>query len=186
MLDTCTADLLTTAEDALRAPAHLTAPQLSEWHAHTLRNRLPLIRDALRLARTEGDAELATQLIDQAVADHPTSSTVPPPRTATTAQGGNDGARLRLPVHKSASSEGELPMPEHVLCSLLYRHWTMTVEGQPPNEVYVGRRPFGWSGEGDPFEQITAPTRTQLLRLLAFRHLGVHPKKPGSPRPPTA
>ncbi|GAB3732172.1 hypothetical protein [Nocardiopsis nanhaiensis] len=185
MLDTCTADLLTAAEDALRAPAHLAPQQLSEWHAHTLRNRLPLIRDALRIARQEGDAELATQLIDQAVADHP-SCPVPPPRTAKATGNGSDGARLRLPMHKSATSESELPIPEHVLCSLLYRHWTMTVEGQPPDEVYVGRRPFGWSGQGDPFERITAPTRTQLLRLLAHRHLGINPKKPGGPKPPTA
>ncbi|WP_460778728.1 hypothetical protein, partial [Nocardiopsis nanhaiensis] len=180
MLDTCTGDLLTAVEDALRAPAHLTPHQLCEWHAHTLRNRLPLIRDALRIARTEDDAELATHLIDQAVADHPTCP-VPPPREGGAAEG--DGARLRLPAHKSATCESELSIPEHVLCSLLYRHWTMTVEGQPPNEVYVGRRPFGWSGPGDPFERITAPTRTQLLRLLAFRHLGVNPKKPGGPMP---
>lgn len=67
----------------------------------------------------------------------------------------------------------ELPVPERVLCDLLYRHWRMTVEGGPPNERFVAYRPIGWQGEGDPFERISAPTRTELLRLLAHRHLGV-------------
>ncbi|WP_017589983.1 hypothetical protein [Nocardiopsis ganjiahuensis] len=67
----------------------------------------------------------------------------------------------------------ELPVPERVLCDLLYRHWCMTVEGSPPHEKYVAYRPLNWQGEGDPFERITAPTRTELLRRLAHRHLGI-------------
>ncbi|GHC78589.1 hypothetical protein GCM10007079_16010 [Nocardiopsis terrae] len=66
----------------------------------------------------------------------------------------------------------ELPVPERVLCDLLHRHWRMTVEGQGPDARFVAHRPIGWTGEGDPFERITAPTRTELLRLLAHRHLG--------------
>ena len=85
MLDTYTGDLLAAAEDALQAPAHLTPRQLDEWHARTLRARLPLIREALRLAREEGGSELATQIIDQAVFEHP----APPP-------GGQRTGRTRL------------------------------------------------------------------------------------------
>lgn len=66
-----------------------------------------------------------------------------------------------------------LPVPERILCDLLYRHWCMTVEGSPPQEKYVAFRPLNWNGEGDPFERITAPTRTELLRRLAHRHLGI-------------
>lgn len=72
----------------------------------------------------------------------------------------------------------ELPVPERVLCDLLYRHWRMTVEGGPPNERFVAYRPIGWQGEGDPFERISAPTRTELLRLMAHRHLGVNQALP--------
>ncbi|MBQ1081916.1 hypothetical protein [Nocardiopsis sp. B62] len=167
MLDVGTRDLLAVAEDALTAPPHLTPAQLAEWHSHTLRHRLPLIQEALRGAREHGDAELAMQLIDQAIHDHPT--------TTVTAVAGSV-------LHLSTADQG-LPIPEHVLCALLYKHWAMTVEGAPPHEVYVARRPLGWTGDGDPYERITAPDRTELLRLLAHRHLGVHRR---GPEPPTA
>lgn len=71
MFDVHTGNLLATVEDALCPPPHLTPAQLGDWYSHTLRNRLPLIGDALRIAYQEGDAEPATQLIDQAIADHP-------------------------------------------------------------------------------------------------------------------
>lgn len=152
MHDIYTRDLLTVIDEALQPPAHLPPSQLAEWHAHTLRGRLPLIREALRIAREEADAEVATLLVDQAFAEYPN-----PPR-AVRAVGG-DGASL--------------PVPEHILCPLLYKQWNLTVEGQPPHEVYVARRPIGWSGEGDPFERITAPTRRELLQLLGYRLLGI-------------
>lgn len=166
MIGIYTDDLLAVIEEALEPPAHLTASQLAEWHAHTLRHRLPLIREALRLAREERDSELSTRLVDQAVANHPN-----PPR-ALRAVGG-DGARLPVPAQESLPREDELPIPEHILCPLLYRNWNLTIEGQPPHEVYVARRPIGWTGGGDPFERITAPTRHELLRLLGCRLLGI-------------
>ena len=172
MLDTHTANLFATVEDALRPPPHLTPGQLGDWYSHTLRNRIPLIGDALRIAHREGDTELATQLIDQAIADHPT-----PGRVDTT------GPRMVVPrpVRAQDSTDGELPIPERILCTLIYRHWDLTIEGRPPHERYVARRPLTWAGEGDRFERITAPTRTELLRRLAHRHLGamrLHPEPP--------
>lgn len=114
-----------------------------------LNRRLSLVREALRVAHEEGDIELATQLIDLV------------------------GLAERQMVQGSA-----LPIPERVLCELLHPHWWMTVEGSPPDEVFIGYRPIGWSGEGDPYERISAPTRMELLRLLAHRHLGRRPTKP--------
>ena len=111
-----------------------------------LNRRLSLVREALRVAHEEGEIELATQLIDLA-----------------------EPAECRV-VQVSA-----LPIPERVLCELLYPHWRMTVEGSPPDEVFIAYRPIGWSGEGDPYERISAPTRMELLRLLAHRHLGRRP-----------
>ncbi|WP_017583073.1 hypothetical protein [Nocardiopsis valliformis] len=166
MRDIYTRDLLTVIDEALQPPVHLTPPELAEWHSSTLRNRLPLIREALRIAREEADAELATLLVDQAIADHPN------PPCAPRAVGG-DGARLPLPLQANPPDGGELPVPEHVLCPLLYKQWNLTIEGQQPCEVYVARRPIGWTGEGDPFERITAPTRHELLRLLGHRLLGL-------------
>ena len=172
MLDAHTANLLSTVEEALRPPPHLTPGQLGDWYSHTLRNRLPLIGDALRIAHREGDTELATQLIDQAITDHPM------PDRADMA-----GPKMLLPppVQAQNSSDGELPIPERILCALLYRHWDMTIEGRPPHERYVARRPFAWAGEGDRFERITAPTRTELLRRLAHRHLGATRIEPEPP-----
>ena len=166
MRDIYSRDLLTVAEEALQPPAHLPPPELAVWHSHTLRHRLPLIRQALRIAHEEGDAELATQLIDQAIAEHPN-----PPRTLRAV--GGDGARLPVRLQANPPDGGELPVPEHVLCPLLYKQWNLTIEGQPPHEVYVARRPIGWTGEGDAFERITAPTRHELLRLLGQRLLGL-------------
>ena len=175
MLDTHTETLLATVEEALRPPPHLTPGQLGNWYSHTLRNRLPLIGDALRIAHQEGDAELATQLIDQAIADHPTPSRVDPA-----------GPRMVVPrpAQRHGSTDGELPIPERVLCALIYRHWDLTIEGRPPQEKYVARRPLTWAGEGDRFESITAPTRTELLRRLAHRHLGTTARI--DPEPPDA
>ena len=158
-------DLHTVIVEALQPPEHLTPVQLAEWHARTLRGRLPLIREALRITHEQNDAELGALLIDQAMADHPD-----PPSTARTV--GGDGGRLPLPSQASPPAEGELPIPEHVLCPLLHKQWTLTIEGPPPHETYVARRPIGWTGEGDPFELITAPTRRELLRLLGHRLLG--------------
>jgi hypothetical protein len=165
MLDIYAQDLLTVLDEALQPPAHLTVFQLAEWHSHTLRSRLPLIREALRLAREENDSGLATLLVDQAFAEHPN-----PPCAARAVGGG--GARVSHHL-RSPQSEGELPIPEHVLGPLLYKQWNLTIEGQPPDEQYVARRPIGWSGEGDPFERITAPTRRELLRALGHRLLGI-------------
>ena len=171
MLDAHTGSLLATVEDALRPPAHLTPGQLGDWYSHTLRNRLPLIGGALRIAHQEGDAELATQLIDQAIADHPTPD-----------RAGMARPKMLLPPpEQRRSTDDELPIPERVLCALLYRHWDMTIEGRPPHEKYVARRPLAWAGEGDRFERITAPTRTELLRRLAHRHLGTTRVEPEPP-----
>ncbi|GAA1116378.1 hypothetical protein [Nocardiopsis metallicus] len=175
MPDIYTDDLLTVAEEALQPPAHLTPAQLAEWHSHTLRKRLPLIRQALRLACEERDSELATLLIDEAITEHPD-----PPR-ALRAVGG-DGASLPRPSQANPPTEDELPIPEHILCPLLYKHWNLTIEGQPPHEVYLARRPIGWTGLGDPFERITAPTRHELLRLLGCRILGID--QTNGPHPP--
>ncbi|PWV52841.1 hypothetical protein [Nocardiopsis sp. L17-MgMaSL7] len=169
MLDIDTRDLLATAEDALAAPTHLTPAQVDVWHNHTLRNRIPVILEALRIAREESDGELAVRLIDQAIHDHPAPTRVP----------GNRPVAGTVPKHKD--SNPGLPVPEHVLCTLLHKHWNMTVEGQVPHETFVARRPLGWTGEGDPYERITAPNRTELLRLLAHRHLGVHRSNPEPP-----
>ena len=111
-----------------------------------LNQRLALVREALRVAHEEGDVELATQLID-----------------------------LVGPAGRQMLQVSALPIPERVLCELLHPHWRMTVEGGPPNEVFIGYRPIGWSGEGDPYERISAPSRAELLRLLAHRHLGHRP-----------
>ncbi|GAA1463647.1 hypothetical protein NE857_32155 [Nocardiopsis exhalans] len=165
MRDIYTRDLLTVIDEALRPPAYLSACELADWHSHTLRNRLPLIREALRIAHEEADAELATGIVDQAIAEHPD-----PPRVPRAA--GGDGARLPVLPQANPTDGGELPVPEHVLCPLLYKQWNLTIEGQPPHEVYVARRPIGWTGESDPFERITAPTRRELLRLLGHRLLG--------------
>lgn len=116
---------------------------------HALNQRLALVREALRAAHEEGDIELATQLID-----------------------------LVEPAERQVVRANVLPMPERVLCELLYPHWQMTVEGGPPHEEFIAYRPIGWSGEGDPYERISAPTRMELLRLLAHRHLGHRPTKP--------
>ncbi|GAA1464841.1 hypothetical protein NE857_04175 [Nocardiopsis exhalans] len=164
MFDIYTDDLLTVLEEALRPPAHLSASELAAWHSHTLRNRLPLIREALRLAREEGDGELATGLVDQAIAHHPD-----PPRAARRI--GGDGASLPVPSQANPPAEEELPIPEHVLCTLLYKHWCMTIVGTPPEETFMAFRPFGWVGEGDPSERITASSRHQLLHRLFRRHL---------------
>ena len=171
MLDTHTENLLATVEGALRPPPHLNPTQLGDWYSHTLRDRLPIIGDALRIAHQEGDTELATQLIDQAIADHPT------PDRADRA-----GPKMLLPPPAQRRSiDNELPIPERVLCALLYRHWDMTIEGSPPHERYVARRPFNRAGEGDRFERVTAPTRTELLRRLAHRHLGTTRIRPEPP-----
>ncbi|QVJ00767.1 hypothetical protein KGD82_19945 [Nocardiopsis eucommiae] len=170
MLDIATRDLLATAEDALAAPAHLTPAQVDVWHNHTLRNRIPLILEALRIAREQSDAERAMQLIDQAIHDYPAPTRVP----------GNRPVAGTVPKLNKPHSES-LPVPEPVLCTLLHKHWNMTVEGQVPNETFVARRPLGWTGDGDPYERITAPNRTELLRLLAHRHLGVHRSDPEPP-----
>ncbi|MFE9246324.1 hypothetical protein [Nocardiopsis sp. NPDC006938] len=77
MLDIDTRDLLACAGDALTAPGHLTPAQVDVWHNHTLRNRIPMIQEALRIAREEGDAERAMQLIDQAVHDYPAPTRIP-------------------------------------------------------------------------------------------------------------
>ncbi|WP_017546806.1 hypothetical protein [Nocardiopsis prasina] len=175
MLDTYTGDLLAVAKDALQAPEHLSPQELSDWYSHTLRNRLPLILEALGIASEEQDMELATQMIDQAIAEHPTTRSTP-----------------KLPLRRPYGTPptGGLLVPERVLCDLLYRHWAMTIEGTEPNQKFVARRPFGWKGEGDPFERITASTRPELLRLLAHRHLGTGDSssdtkpKPGTPEPP--
>jgi hypothetical protein len=169
MLDVDTRDMLAVAEDALTAPTHLTPAQLDVWHNHTLRNRIPLVLEALRIAREESDAEVAMQLIDQAIHDHPAPTRVPGNRPVASA------------VPKQSDPCESLPVPEHVLCALLHKHWNMTIEGKHPNEVYVARRPLGWTGDGDPFERITAPNRTELLRLLAHRRLGVHRSDPEPP-----
>lgn len=170
MPDIYNRDLLTVAEEALQPPVHLAPMQLAEWHVYTLCGRLPLIRKALRIAREENGAELATLLVDQAFAEYPN-----PPREIRAA--GGDGARVPLPAQRAPSApssfDGGLPVAEHILCPLLYRSWNLTVEGLPPHEQYVARRPIGWSGEGDPFERITAPTRHELLRLLGYRLLGI-------------
>ncbi|GAA1459274.1 hypothetical protein NE857_29735 [Nocardiopsis exhalans] len=165
MADIYTRDLFTVVEEALRPPAQLTPSELAEWHAHTLRNRLPLIREALRIANEQDDTELATLLVDQAIYEHPDLPGV------VRAVGG-DGARLLLSSQAGVSSfEGELPIPEHVLCTLLYKHWCMTIEGKPPEETFMAFRPFGWAGEGDPAERITASSRHELLHRLFHRHL---------------
>ncbi|WP_017545953.1 hypothetical protein [Nocardiopsis prasina] len=169
MLDIDTRDLLAVAEDALTAPCHLTPAQVDVWHNHTLRNRIPLVLEALRIAREESDGELAVRLIDQAIHDHPAPTRIP----------GNRPVARTVPKHKD--SNPGLPVPEHVLCTLLHKHWNMTVEGQVPHETFVARRPLGWTGDGDPYERITAPNRTELLRLLAHRHLGVHKRDPEPP-----
>ncbi|WP_431868416.1 hypothetical protein [Nocardiopsis eucommiae] len=170
MLDVDTRDLLAVAEDALTAPTHLTPAQVDVWHNHTLRNRLPLVLGALRIAREVSDAERAMRLIDQAIHDHPAPTRVPGNRPV--------AGTVTKPNNPHAES---LPVPEHVLCALLYKHWSMTVEGTAPGEVYVARRPLGWTGEGDPYERITAPDRIELLRLLAHRHLGVLRSDPEPP-----
>jgi hypothetical protein len=192
MHDTYTRGLLTVIDEALQPPAHLTPSQLAEWHSHTLRGRLPLIREALRIAHEENDAELATQLIDEAVANHstptaPPSRTIPQPRTVRAVRAvGGDGASLPPPARNTtvSSCEGELPIPEHVLCTLLYKHWCMTIVGTAPEETFMAFRPFGWSGQGDPSERITAPTRHELLRLLCYRFLGRD--RPEGPDPTAA
>ncbi|GAA1101253.1 hypothetical protein NE857_01255 [Nocardiopsis exhalans] len=168
MHDIYTRDLLTVLDEALHPPAHLTASQLAEWHAHTLRNRLPLIREALRIAREEADAELATLIVDQAISEHPD------PTHALRPVGG-DGASLPTSSEANLSCEDELPVPERILCPLLYKQWNLTIEGAAPHEIYVARRPFDWTGEGDRWERITAPTRRELLRLLGHRIQGTNP-----------
>ncbi|GAA1074822.1 hypothetical protein GCM10009642_07760 [Nocardiopsis metallicus] len=123
----------------------------------------------MRLAREERDCELATGLVDQAIAHHPDPHS---PTVRMVGAIGSDGARLPLPAQASPPSfEGELPVPEHVLCPLLYKHWCMTIEGKPPHETFVAFRPIGWAGEGDPYERITASSRNELLYLLFRRHL---------------
>ncbi|MEU3017710.1 hypothetical protein ABZ635_10010 [Nocardiopsis sp. NPDC007018] len=77
MLDIDTRDLLESAENALTAPGHLTPTQEDVWHNHTLRNRMPLVLEALRIAGDEGDAERAIALIDQAVHDYPAPTRIP-------------------------------------------------------------------------------------------------------------
>ncbi|GAA1469353.1 hypothetical protein NE857_30805 [Nocardiopsis exhalans] len=168
MRDIYSRDLLTVIDEALQQPAHLTTSQMAEWHSHTLRNRLPLIREALRIAHEEADAELATELVDQAIANYPN-----PPGAIRVV--GGDGASLPTPAQQPPPGEAELPIPEHILCPLLYLNWNLTIEGKPPHEVYVARRPFGWMGAGDRWERVTAPTRHELLRLLGHRLLGTDP-----------
>lgn len=168
MHDIYTRDLLTVLDEALQPPAHLTASQLAAWHSHTLRHRLPLIREALRVAREEADAELATLIVDQAISEHPD-----PPHALRAVVG--DGASLPTPPETNLPREDELPIPEHILCTLLYKQWNLTIEGRPPHEVYVARRPFDWTGEGDRWERITAPTRRELLCLLGHRLKGTDP-----------
>ncbi|MEU3015864.1 hypothetical protein ABZ635_00515 [Nocardiopsis sp. NPDC007018] len=171
MLDIDTRDLLSCAGDALTAPRHLTPAQVDVWHNHTLRNRIPMVLEALRIAGDEGDAERAMALIDQAVHDYPAPTRIPGNRPV-------PGA-----VPRQTTPAQTFPVLERELSELLHTHWVMTIEGTPPNEVFVGRRPLGWTGQGDPFERITAPTRTELFRLLAQRHRADHQD---DPEPPTA
>ncbi|SIO89352.1 hypothetical protein [Nocardiopsis sp. JB363] len=152
MLGSEATDLLSAVEDALRPPTGADPGRLNRWHSHTLRHRLPMVREALRIVRQGADLEPAIHLLDQAIADHSDSIVLP---------------------------QDELPIPERALCDLLHRHWAMTVEGRPPNEKYVAYRPFDWQGEGDRFERVTAFTRTELLRRLAARHPGIEPEEPG-------
>nr|WP_017579381.1 hypothetical protein [Nocardiopsis valliformis] len=79
---------------------------------------------------------------------------------------------LPAPSEAHLSCEDELPIPEHVLCPLLYKQWNLTIEGVAPQEIHVARRPFDWTGDGDRWERITAPTRRELLRLLGHRIQG--------------
>lgn len=63
-----------------------------------------------------------------------------------------------------------------------YKQWNLTIEGAAPHEIYVARRPFDWTGEGDRWERITAPTRRELLRLLGHRIQGTDPTDASSVR----
>ncbi|GAA1086622.1 MULTISPECIES: hypothetical protein [Nocardiopsis] len=83
---------------------------------------------------------------------------------------------------QASPPEAGLPIPEHVLCPLLYKQWNLTIEGVAPHEIYVARRPFDWTGDGDRWERITAPTRRGLLRLLGHRLQGTDPTDASSAR----
>ncbi|MEU3016678.1 hypothetical protein ABZ635_04680 [Nocardiopsis sp. NPDC007018] len=102
MLDIDTRDLLESAENALTAPGHLTPAQVDVWHNHTLRNRIPLIQEALRIAREEGDAERAMALIDQAVHDYPAPTRIPGNRPV-------PGSRLLAQRHRADHDDPEPP-----------------------------------------------------------------------------
>lgn len=80
MLNIHTCDLLISTEEALRPPDSTTPDGLRYWHTHTLRHRLPMVREALRIAHEGGDIELATYLVDQAMEDHP-AAPAPPTRS---------------------------------------------------------------------------------------------------------
>ena len=82
MLNIHTCDLLVAAEEALHPPVDITPDGLRHWHTHTLRHRLPMVREALRIAHEGGDIDQAIYLVDQALEDHPTAP-IPPTRSET-------------------------------------------------------------------------------------------------------
>ncbi|MEU3020696.1 MULTISPECIES: hypothetical protein [unclassified Nocardiopsis] len=166
-MDINTQDLLATAEDAITAPPHLTRAQSDQWFNYTLRHRLPRVREALRIAREPGNTALAVEMIEQAIHDYP----------APTSPG-----RMVRPLNNTSTFR-TLPLLEQELTHLFHTDWITTVEGTTPNEVYVGRRPLGWTGQGDPFERVTAPTRTELFRKLSRRFRN---DRKNDPEPPDA
>lgn len=112
MLNIHTCDLLVSTEEALRPPDNTTPDGLRYWHTHTLRHRLPMLREALRIAHEGGDIELATYLVDQAMEDHPATQT-PPARSEA----------ARVWVRNRFRGQGHPSHPHPVRAWLSARRW---------------------------------------------------------------
>jgi hypothetical protein len=52
----------------------------------------------------------------------------------------------------------------------VHGRWLLTIRTEADGTLtYVAHRPVGWTGPGDPFEELTAPSRRALLAALACR-----------------
>ncbi|WP_117198505.1 hypothetical protein [Nocardiopsis sp. TNDT3] len=63
------------------------------------------------------------------------------------------------------------PGLEDALTALLRGEWILTTRSTDDGgQVLVAHRPIGWTGPGDPGEELVADTHTEMRALLARRY----------------
>ncbi|WP_232832110.1 hypothetical protein [Nocardiopsis sp. FIRDI 009] len=62
------------------------------------------------------------------------------------------------------------------LDELIAGRWVVSFEVDNHGvKTYTARRPVGWTGDGNPFERLEAPSYTELFSVIARRTLRVVP-----------